>query len=428
MRSCPHCGARNSVKRTTCYQCREALSGAHGERASAARSRWEAIEPLPNRSSASQPISAPRPISSREEGAPAGQSDRPRGYVPQVRSSLRHARRMGVFFRELHNLTRPGISIAAACRELERRAPRGLREMAREMAAAAESGRPISSVLQQHRSLLYPWHIGVVRAAEAGGFLPEAFDQVAHGYEVEWETRSAFRVRLFVYTFFGLPAILVTIPAVLTLAEPIPRDGWTPNLVLQSLWGHLLRVSLPIACSLVALVIIWQALSATAWFQEVQQRIVVRLPVVGRMAKTTALDRYLATLGLMLRGGLPVAEAAEEAALAAGHVVLTPKLLEIAPGLRQGVPLSSLLAETRVFDGDTLSMATTGEASGSLPDMLVRAAGYHRQDNEAKRKMLLRAALITIGVTWLSLMGVLIAIAMRTYFDFVFRVEDWMME
>jgi len=335
---------------------------------------------------------------------------------------------MGVFFRELHNLTGPGISIAAACRELERRAPRNLRAVAREMAEAAESGRPISSVLEKQRSLLYPWHLGIIRAAEAGGFLPDAFEQIAHGYEAEWETRSAFRIRLFVYTFFGLPAILINVPAILTLGEPIPRDGWTPNLVVQSLWGHFLRVSVPIACTLIGLVIVWQALSAAAWFQALQQRIVFRLPVVGRVAKATALDRYLATLGLMLRGGLPIAEAAEEAAVAAGNPVLTQKLRELVPALRQGIPLSGLLAETRVFDADTLSMASTGEAAGSLPDMLVRAAGYYRQDNEAKRKMLVRGAQIAMGVAWLSLMGILIFIAMRTYFDFVFSVEEWMMQ
>ena len=333
-----------------------------------------------------------------------------------------------MFFRELHTLTRTGISIAAACREVERRSPSNLRPVARDMAQAAESGETISEALAEHRSLFYAWHLGVIRAAEAGGFIPEAFEQIAHAYEVEWETRSALRLRLFVYGTLGTPAVLLSAPLILTIAQPIPAEGWTPQSVIDTVGHYFRTVSLPVAAGLVAIMLIWQMLQATLWFQTVQQMIVLRLPLVGRVAKTAALDRYLATLGLMLRGGLPIASAAEEASLAAGNPVLTPKLLDLVPGLREGVPLSRLLAETRVFDSDTLNMASTGEVSGSLPDMLARASAYYREENEAKRRMLLRLAGVLFGVLWICVFGALIYVGLQTYFDFAFRTYDWMME
>ena len=333
-----------------------------------------------------------------------------------------------MFFRQLHTLTKTGISIAAACREVERRSPGNLRPVARDMAQAAEQGETISEALEEHRRLLYPWHLGVIRAAEAGGFIPEAFEQIAHAYEVEWETRSALRLRLFVYGTLGTPAILLSAPLILTIAQPIPLEGWTPQSVIETVLHYFRTVSLPIAAGMMAMMLIWQMLQTTLWFQTVQQTIVLRLPLVGRVAKTAALDRYLATLGLMLRGGLPIASAAEEAALAAGSPVLTPKLLDLVPGLREGVPLSGLLAETRVFDPDTLNMASTGEFSGSLPDMLTRASGYYREENEAKRRMLLRLAGVLFGVLWFCVFGALIYVGLRAYFDFAFRTYDWMME
>jgi type II secretory pathway component PulF len=332
---------------------------------------------------------------------------------------------MGAFFQELRTLTGSGIALAPACREVERRAPGQLRTVAQDMAQAAESGEPISTVMESYRALFYPWHIGVVRAAEAGGFLPEAFEQIAHAYEVEWETRAALRLRLFVYTALGVPAILVSAPLLLTVAQPIPEDGWTPKLVVESIFYHVKTVSLPIAAGLAGLILLWQLLAATIWFQSFQQRVVLRLPVAGRVAQTAALDRYLATLGLMLRSGLPIAAAAEEAALAAGNPVLTPRLLEFVPALREGAPLSSLLAQSRVFDADTLNMAATGEASGSLPDMLSRAAGYYREDSAAKRALLVRAGGIVVGVIYLFAFGALIYFGAKIYFDFAFRIESW---
>ncbi len=428
MRSCPHCGADNSTRRQTCYQCQNPLrpeAGPEPERPSPA-SRWEAIERVGQTSGRRSGRLAADASSVSQPRAPAAPVRAPRRYVPARRSSLGHVRRMGVFFQDLHSLTGSGIAIAPACREVERRAPRQLRAVARDMAQAAESGEPISAVMESHRTLFYPWHIGVVRAAEAGGFLPEAFEQIAHAYEVEWETRAALRLRVFVYTVLGVPAILVSAPLLLTVAQPIPEDGWTPSLVIETLMGYLRTVSLPIALGLAGLILLWQVLSATAWLQDLQRRIVLRLPVAGRVARATALDRYLATLGLMLRGGLPIASAAEEAALAAGNPVLTPKLLEFVPALREGAPLSSLLAQSRVFDADTLNMAATGETTGSLPDMLARAAGYYREDSATKRMMLVRAGGILIGVLYLCVFGALTYLGMRIYFDFAFRVEAWM--
>jgi len=334
---------------------------------------------------------------------------------------------MGIFFRELHSLTRSGFPIAQACRELERRAPAHLRSLAREMGEAAQAGRPISDALRAHTDLLYPWHFGVIRAAEAGGFLPDALEQIAHAYEVEWETRSALLARLFFYVVFGLPPVLVALPVILALAEPIPPQGWNLGLFVDAVLRHARGVSLPIVVGLVTLVIVLQILGATTWFQRVQQSAVLRLPVVGQVARSSALERYLSILGLMLRGGVPVSQAAELAAFAAGNAVLTPRLLEVVPAVREGVPVSQALAICKL-DPDTMSMMATGEVSGNLPDMLSRAAAFYRAENEAKRRMLLRLAGTAFGVLWLSLGGAVIVMFMRTYFDFAFRVYDWMLE
>jgi len=427
MQRCPHCGSENSAKRNTCYHCQQPLGGGGAESPRPAASRWEAIEPL-GRPPAERPQAE-----GAASGRPAPQSASPgggsgRSYMPTFRQPLRHIRSMGIFFREFHILTGSGIALSSACRELSRRAPANLRGLASEMQAAVERGEPIHTVMEQHRDLFYPWHIGVLRAAQAGGYLPEAFEQIAHAYEVEWETRSALLARLFFYGVFGLPLVLTAIPLILMLNQPIPRDGWTWDLETQVALHYARTVSLPIVIGLVALILVWQALSATAWFQGLLQRAVLRVPMVGRVARTAALDRYLATLGLLLRGGVPVARAAEDAAYAAGNVALTARLLAVVAEVRSGTPLVQALATTRAFDRDTVNMAATGEVSGSLPDMLARAAGYYREENETKRRMLLRAAGIVLGVLWICLAGGVFLMGVRVYFNYAFRVMDWMLQ
>jgi type IV pilus assembly protein PilC len=335
---------------------------------------------------------------------------------------------MGIFFRQLQSLTQAGFPVAGACREMENRAPWNLRGLVREMREAAEAGKPVSEAMGRHRDLFYAWHIGLVGAAEAGGFLPDAFDQIAHGYEAEWETRSALLFRLAFYGLFGVPAVLLTIPIIVFLTLPIPKDGWTPTTVWQTWLLYLRTVSLPIALGLVALVVVSQILASTSWFQGVQQRVVAVLPVFGRLARTAALERYLSALGLLLRAGLPVGNAAEQAAAAAGNAVITPRLLTVVPALREGTPLSQALAATRVLDRDTLNMAATGETSGTLPDMLTRMGNFYRDENETRRKLVLRMTGIAIGLVWIFGVAAIGYIGLKAYFDYAFRVYDWMTE
>jgi len=443
MRTCPNCGVENSVKRTTCYQCQGALPSVAepSARNDAPASRWDALETGRRQGAdADQPSSPSSPTTRLEEAAarkltPAGTiesgsapsrtAQERRAYRPMRRQALKHVRQMGIFFRQLHTLTASGIALSAAFRDMERRAPKPLRPVASEMGATAEAGQPISTVMQKYRTLFYPWHIGVVRAAEVGGFLPEAFEQIAHAYEEEWETRAALRLRLFFYGVLGIPSILFALPLILAVAQPIPPEGWTPATVIKTVFHFARTVSLPIAVGVGLLGLLWQVLQTTIWFQAVQQRVVIRLPLAGRIARGAALDRYLATLGLMLRGGLPIASAAEEAAVAAGNVVLTPKLLALVPALREGAPLSGLLAQTRAFDPDTLNMASTGETTGSLPDMLARASRYYREDSASKRRMALKVGGVAFGVVWLIILGALTVIALQNYYNYVFRFENW---
>ena len=440
MQKCPQCGADNSIKRTTCYQCGREFtshvvarsSGAKSSPKPAANSRWEAIEPV-KRPTAARPLSgaisspvvrAPAPTSAAPE---AESQPRPRRH-PFVapRSSIKHVRQMAMFYRELHSLIKAGITVATACRELEFRVPPRFRSLARDMGAAAEGGKPISSVLEDYRELIYPWHLGVFRAAESAGSLPEAMDQIAAAYELEWQTRAEIGWRVFLYTFIGLPMVLCVIPSILMMNQPYPKDGWTIQYSIQLVRHFFLTVSLPIGAGLLVLFITWRLISGTAWCQALQHRAVLLIPIVGGVSKIGALGRYLSTLAMLLKAGVPLSDSVEEAAMAAGNAGLTPRLLQVAPKVQAGVPLAQALQETRVFDGDTLRLAGTGEMTGSLPEMLGRAAQYCREKYDGKRRVLMKVAGVAITVAFGIVVGILVIWTALSYFDAMFRGLEWM--
>jgi type II secretory pathway component PulF len=374
----------------------------------------------------------PKPASPQAESAPAAAARaapvRPAAFVPRGRSSIRHVRRMAIFYRQFHTLVRAGINVINACHELETKAPWQFRGVAREMAAAAAAGKPVSAVLERHRSIIYPWHLGVIRAAELAGVLPDALDQIARAYEVEWQTRAEIGLRLFFYSAFVIPAMLINIPVIKFLNAPFPKDGWTPQTAIAWMVHELLTTSVPIGVGIVAAVIGWQLLGAVPWFQALQQRLVMTIPLIGRVSKLGALERYLATLGVLLQGGVSVTDATEHAAMAAGNVVLTPRLLRVSKAVQQGQPLTQALLEARAFEAETLQLAGTGEMTGSLPEMLGRASGYYRERHEAARRNLIRLLFVAFTVFFGIIVGMMVIKGALSYFDYMFRGLDWMMQ
>ncbi len=450
MQRCPHCGAENSIKRTTCYHCEKPFSdrlvvelepgnGKRGEGRTRAASRWQAIEPLkqakptppPLEQSALGPLGGPAvpapPPPSRPEAPPSASEPSTRR-ITVPRSSIRHVRRMAVFYRGLETLTRAGVNLASACRQLELHAPGSFRALARDLAAAVEAGQPITAVLARRPDLLYPWHLGVLRAAETVGALPEAFGQIAAGYEDEWKTRAQISVHTTLYAVLFLPTVLLTLPFLRFFEAPIPEQGWDLPTLIAFLKVQLRLTTLPLTEALVALAVLWFTLSAMVWFQRLQQRVVLYLPLVGRVARLAALDRYLFTLSMMLRAGVPLSTALKESAYAAGNAVLTPRLLAMGEELGAGASLAQALANTRVFTREVLQYANAGEVAGSLPEMLARAAEMYRGEHQRMRKILLRALLSLFGALWIALAGYMFLKLVQSYFDFAFRVGDWMSE
>jgi type II secretory pathway component PulF len=434
MQKCSHCGAENSVKRTACYHCQTPLTSHIVARSGpterpVAASRWEAIEPVKqvparNLRPMEEAVASPFGAAPAEEKPPEVR----RTAVPLPRNSRHHVRQMAVFYRELHALLKAGITLVAACHELEHRVPREFRALTREMGAAVEAGKPISDVLAQHRDLIYPWHLGVVRAAESAGSLPEALDQIARAYEIEWETRSQIALRVFFYGYLVLPMLVSVIPLIMFMQRPFPKEGWTPASVIAEMKVLFLHTSLPFAEALLAIILLWRIGSATVWFQGVQQRLVLALPLAGRVSRLAASERYLSTLGMLLTAGVPLSESVEEAAMAAGNAALTPRLLEVGPKVRAGAPLAAALREAGVFDADTLRLAGTGEMTGTLPAMLSKAADYVRDTYEMKRRNLMRVGLAGLALLFGAIVFLALYIGFTTYYNFAFRVEQWMQE
>ena len=359
MEPCPKCGAQNSVLRTTCYQCGEALPFGGAPRG---------------------PTQGPEGPREREAVAsPQPRLDMAMGSV--VHGSLPHVRAAAVFFRQFTGLVQAGFTVALALDHLTNSGPGRYRAAVREMSVHTAAGGRLSDAMRAHPSLFFPWQVGLVGAGEAGGFLPEVLNQIAASLESEYRMRLEIVWRTSYLVFVHLPVILLLLPLALALTHPPPGGGnWTLPRLGQAYAYWFPRSTLPAAAILVGLAVCWQFAMQVPGFRAVVQRIGLELPLVGHLSRMAAMTRFTEMLGALWRAGVSPATAVEVAAGACGNIALGRRLMAAAAGLRRGEPLTEALARTGMLPDDLVQLMRTGEVSGNLAESVGHVAGYYRGD------------------------------------------------
>ena len=98
------------------------------------------------------------------------------------------------------------------------------------------------------------------------------------------------------------------------------------------------------------------------------------LPLVGRLARGYNAARFASTLAMLAAAGVPILKALQAAAETLGNRAMRADALAALVQVREGAPLANALAAKKRFPGLLPMFARLGEQTGTLPQMLQRAA------------------------------------------------------
>jgi type IV pilus assembly protein PilC len=115
-------------------------------------------------------------------------------------------------------------------------------------------------------------------------------------------------------------------------------------------------------------------------FSDLVDRAVLRIPVFGDILQKAAVARFARTLATTFSAGVPLVEALNSAAGAAGNVVYRNAIVQIRNGVSTGQALQHAVQMTGVFPVMTVQMISIGEEAGSLDHMLDRVATFYEED------------------------------------------------
>ncbi len=178
-------------------------------------------------------------------------------------------------------------------------------------------------------------------------------------------------------------------------------------------WGWLLLLLLPAAAARQALA---YAPARTrfdaAW---------LKLPIVGRLARSYNAARFASTLALLAGAGVPILKALQTAALTLNNRAMRDDALQAIVLVREGAPLASALAQKQRFPGILCAFARLGEQTGELPRMLQRTAV--QLGNDVQRRALQLATLLEPLLV--VLMGLVVLVIVLAVMLPIIQLSQW---
>jgi general secretion pathway protein F len=299
---------------------------------------------------------------------------------------------VALFSQELRVLVAAGLPLVEAIDTLAQKERRDeFRAVLERLAAVLREGRPFSAALEQFPHAFSPLYVATIRASEKTSDLAPALARyVAYASQVD-----AIRKRVVNASIYPMLLIVVgTLVGLFLLLYVVPRFGqiyadrggdlpFFSRLLLS--WGRLAgEHGVAVVAGLVAAV----ALIVHALRREsVRARmgdLLWRVPSIGERLKVYQLARFYRTIGMLLRGGMPLVVALDMGAELL-HPLLRERLATASQAIREGRGVSQSMDNAGLATAVALRMMAVGEKGGNMGEMLEQVATFH--DEELARWM-----------------------------------------
>jgi len=292
-----------------------------------------------------------------------------------------------LFSQELRVLLNAGLPLVESIETLaEKERGAETRALLGRLAATLREGRPLSAALEQFPRAFPALYVATVRAAERSADLaPSLARYVAYATQLE-----AIRKRVVNASIY--PLLLIAVGALVglfLLLYVVPRFGHVyaergGDLPLFSrlllAWGQALDQHAVIVLAVVAVLVA----AGVAAFRSLRLRTALadalwRLPAVGERLKVYQLARFYRTIGMLVRGGMPLVAALEMGAELL-HPLLRERLRAAHRAISEGGKLSQSMDRNGLTTPVALRMLAVGEQSGDIGEMLEQIAAFHDEE------------------------------------------------
>lgn len=225
-------------------------------------------------------------------------------------------------------------------------------------------------------------YLSMVEAGEMSGTLDTILIRLAEFKESQSKLNSkvksamVYPILMFAFTMILLGILFVfVIPKITAVFESTPdlTLPWYTVMVID-FSGILVNYWYIILVTLILLVVLYRTWKATPNGRAQYDTIILKLPVIGKLARMIAVSRFTRTLSTLLTGGVPMLNAMSIVRNVVDNHLLAIAIDTARDNISEGESIAGPLKKSEQFPPIVIHMINIGEKTGDLENMLTQVS------------------------------------------------------
>lgn len=294
-----------------------------------------------------------------------------------------------IFTRQFATMLEAKIAINDALKNLQTQTKNAnLKEAIYLIAEDIDSGLSLSQAFDRQNHIFSEFYVNLVQSAEVTGRVEEVMGFLADFLEKELSLLSRVRNAL-IYPIFVLMLFFVVAGILVAFVFPQLAPIFQETSVqIPAMTSLLLSSGQFVAKWWVVILVVLIGLAAALfqYFQgkegrEVFDQISLRMPFIGGLFKKIYVARFSESISVLIKGGIPIAQAIEISGHAIGSSIYQESLHDIADEVRSGELLSASISKNETYFPPIVSqMVSIGEKTGKLEEMFDRISRFYTRE------------------------------------------------
>jgi len=299
---------------------------------------------------------------------------------------------IALLYRQLAMLLESGINIGAAVEMLRESATNPLlKKTLGEVVSDIRGGNQFSASLEKHPKIFTPAYCQLLSVGEQSGGLELLLRQVAEYMEKETkiakETKGALKMPAIISVVATLAIgfmITFVLPSVGEFYEQLGSELPGAAKLLINLGVAIKANGLVVLLGLAVVIAALMFYIRTPGGRYQLDRLLLKLPLLGRVRLLTELSRFCRSMSLLFHAGMPLSEVMPLVIKGVDNKVIADALVEVQKDMVKGEGLSGPMAKNKLFLSMMVQMVKVGEETGSLDVTLQAVAQSYETEAEDK--------------------------------------------
>ena len=291
------------------------------------------------------------------------------------------------FSKQLSVLLKSGVPLLPALELLIEQSDGRLKDIIIDLKDTIKEGLSLADGLAKYPQVFNSIYIQLVRAGEASGKLEVILERLTQYLirqaEISKKISSALSAPLMNLGLILAMSMGLLIGVIPQLASTLSSLGGELPLLTRitiGLSNFLINNYLKLIVAVVASITVFQIWKKTPSGTRSLDIIKLKIPVISYFTRMGAVIQFSRTLGILLEGGVNIAEALFIVCKIVDNRILTDALNAARDNIIKQGKIAEYLKETHIFPATAIYLINTGEQSGHLDSMLLSVAENYEEE------------------------------------------------